>query len=176
MNDTLITIIAIFIAAILMFVFPLMTIADRNDDVAKQTVQSSTVEFVDQVRNIGSITQSDLDSYKETIASLGHTFNTEIEVKKMDENVGKKTSFTTSSVIGENVYFSVYTDTIEQEVYSKGKFILNEGDIVSVKSTNKDVTIAQSLRNVFYAISGKGSYQISGSHSGVVQNNGSHLN
>ena len=28
MNDTLVTIIAIFIAAILMFVFPLMTIAD----------------------------------------------------------------------------------------------------------------------------------------------------
>lgn len=176
MNDTLITIIAIFIAAILMFVFPLMTIADRNDDVAKQTVQQSTVEFVDQVRNIGSINQSDLDSYKETIASLGHTFNTEIEVKKMDDNVGKKTSWTTSSVIGENVYFSVYTDTIEQQVYSKGKYTLKEGDIVSVNSVNTDVTIAQSLRNVFYAISGKGSYQISGAHSGVVQNNGSNLN
>ena len=38
MNDTLITIVGIFLAAILMFVFPLMTIADRNDDVAKQAV------------------------------------------------------------------------------------------------------------------------------------------
>jgi len=54
--------------------------------------------------------------------------------------------------------------------------ILKEGDIVSVNSVNTDVTIAQSLRNVFYAISGKGSYQISGAHSGVVQNNGSNLN
>lgn len=174
MNDTLITIIAIFIAAILMFVFPLMTIADRNDDVAKQAVQQSTVEFVDQVRNVGSIKEADLEAYKSNIAALGHTFNTEIEVKKMDDNVGKKTTWTTSSVVGENVYFSVYTDTIEQQVYSTGKYTLKEGDIVSVNSTNTDETIAQSLRNAFYAITGKGSYQISGAHSGVVQNNGSH--
>jgi len=173
MNDTLITIIAIFIAAILMFIFPLMTIADRNDDVAQQAVQQSTVEFVDQARNVGAITQADLDSYKENITSLGHTFSVELEVKKMDDNVGKKTTWTTSSVVGENVYFSVYTDTIENQVYSTGKYTLKEGDIVSAKATNTDVTIAQSLRNVFYAIAGKGTYQISGSHSGVVQNNGS---
>ncbi|MGN1329901.1 MAG: hypothetical protein ACI4VN_00995 [Clostridia bacterium] len=173
MNDTLITIVAIFIAAILMFVFPLMTIADRNDDVAKQTVQQSTVEFVDQVRNVGAINQADLDAYKEDISSLGHTFNVDIEVKKIDNNIGKKTTWTTSSVVGENVYFSVYTDTIEEQVYSNGKYTLKEGDIVSVSATNTDITIAQSLRNVFYAIAGKGTYQISGAHSGVVQNNGS---
>ena len=68
MNDTLVTIIAIFIAAILMFVFPLMTIADRNDDVAQQAVQQKTVEFVDKERNVGAITQSDLSEYKEEIA------------------------------------------------------------------------------------------------------------
>ena len=159
MNDTLITIIAIFIAAILMFVFPLMTIADRNDDVAKQAVQQSTVEFVDQVRNVGAIKEADLESYKSNISALGHTFKTEIEVKKWMTMLVKKTTWTTSSVVGENVYFSVYTDTIEQQVYSTGKYTLKEGDIVSVNSTNTDVTIAQSLRNVFYAISGQGTYQ-----------------
>ena len=175
MNDTLVTIIAIFIAAILMFVFPLMTIADRNDDVAQQAVQQKTVEFVDKERNVGSITQSDLSDYKEQIASLGHTFNVDMEVKKIDDNVGKKSTWTTSSVVGENVYYSVYTDTIESQVYgSSGKYTLKEGDIFSATETNTDVTIAQSLRNAFYAIAGKGTYQISGSHSGVVQNNGTH--
>ena len=33
MSDTLVTIIAIFSAAVLMFIFPLMTLADRNDDI-----------------------------------------------------------------------------------------------------------------------------------------------
>lgn len=173
MNDTLVTIIAIFIAAILMFVFPLMTIADRNDDIAQQAVQQKTVEFVDKERNVGAILGTDLDSYKQDIGSVGHAFNVDIEVKKMDDNVGKKTSWTTSSVVGENVYYSVYTDTIESQVYgASGKYPLKEGDIISVSATNTDVTIAQSLRNVFYAIAGKGTYQIAGKHSGVVQNNG----
>lgn len=85
MNDTLVTIIAIFIAAILMFVFPLMTIADRNDDVCQQALQQDTVDFVDKVRNVGSIKQADLTAYKQEIASLGHAFNTSIEVKVQDE-------------------------------------------------------------------------------------------
>ena len=174
MNDTLVTIIAIFIAAILMFVFPLMTIADRNDDIAQQAVQQRTVEFVDKARNVGAITQADLTEYKEKIASLGHTFKTDLEVKKLDDNVGKKTTWTTSTVVGENVYYSVYTDTIEAQVYgASGKYPAKEGDIICVTSVNDDVTIAQSLRNTFYAIAGKGTYQISGSHSGVVQNTGS---
>lgn len=173
MNDTLVTIIAIFIAAILMFVFPLMTIADRNDDIAAQAVQQKTVEFVDKERNVGAITGADLTEYKEQIGSLGHVFDTSIEVKKLDENVGKKSTWTTSTVVGENVYYSVYTDTIEQQAYgSSGKYALSEGDIISVSSVNKDKTIAQSLRSAFYSIAGKGTYQISGSHSGVVQNNG----
>ncbi len=172
MNDTLVTIIAIFLAAILMFVFPLMTIADRNDDIAGQALQQDTVEFVDQIRNVGAITQSDLSAYKEEINSLGHTFNTEMEVKVQDDNVGKKSSWTTSSVVGENSYYSVYTEAIEERVYNGGTYPLKEGDIVSVTSTNTDTTIAQSLRNAFYSITGKGTYQISGSHAGVVQNNG----
>ena len=70
MNDTLITIVGIFLAAILMFVFPLMTIADRNDDVAKQAVSQKTIEFVDKSRNVGAITQADLQEYKEKIGAL----------------------------------------------------------------------------------------------------------
>ena len=125
--------------------------------------------------NQGNKSKEDLSEYKEKIASLGHSFNVDIEVKKIDDNVGKKTTWTTSTVVGENVYYSVYTDTVENAVYgSSGKYTLKEGDIISVTATNTDVTIAQSLRNAFYAIAGKGTYQISGSHSGVVQNNGTH--
>ena len=173
MNDTLVTIIAIFIAAILMFVFPLMTIADRNDDIAQQAVQQETVEFVDKERNIGAITQSDLAGYKEKINATGHTFDTSIELKIADENVGKKTSWSQSYVIGEQSYYSVYTESVEQKLYSDGKYALKEGDIISVVSTNTDTTIGQSLRNAAYLITGKGTYKIQGQHAGAVLNNGS---
>ena len=35
MSDTLITVIAIVLAAVLMLIFPLMTMADRTDDVSQ---------------------------------------------------------------------------------------------------------------------------------------------
>ena len=35
MSDTLITVIAIFLGATLMFVFPLMSVSERNDDIAQ---------------------------------------------------------------------------------------------------------------------------------------------
>ena len=50
MSDTVMTVIAIGSAAVLMFLFPLMSTADRGDDIAQQAVQTATGEFVDNIR------------------------------------------------------------------------------------------------------------------------------
>ena len=67
MSDTLITIKAIFLAAILMFIFPLMTLADRNDDITQLTVQTATTEFIDEIRRTGKLTE---DHYNNFLAVL----------------------------------------------------------------------------------------------------------
>ena len=90
MGDTLITIVAIFLAAILMFIFPLMSISDRNDDVAQLSVQTKTVEFVDNIRSTGKITQDNYDAFIQTLAATGNSYDVEMEVKVLDENPGKK--------------------------------------------------------------------------------------
>ena len=59
MGDSLITIIAIFLAAILMFVFPLMSLSERTDDISQLAVQTATTEFVDNIRTTGKITLDD---------------------------------------------------------------------------------------------------------------------
>ena len=46
MGDSLITIVAIFLAAILMFVFPLMSLSERTDNISQLSVQTTTTEFV----------------------------------------------------------------------------------------------------------------------------------
>ena len=53
MGDSLITIVAIFLAAILMFIFPLMTLSERTDDISQLAVQSATDEFVDKIKSLG---------------------------------------------------------------------------------------------------------------------------
>lgn len=179
MGDTLITVVAIFLAAILMFVFPLMSISERNDDIAQLSIQTATVEFVNNSRSTGKITLDEYDKFLQTLASTGNTYDVEMEVRILDENPGKKgTSQISSDKIGENVYYSVYTSQIEQEIgvgvdnpKSKQK-LLKQGDRIIVKVKNTNTTIAQMLKNFFYSIAGNDTYNIEASHSGVVMTNG----
>lgn len=109
MSDSLITIVAIFLAAILMFIFPLMSIAERSDDIAELTVQSAVTEFVDTARSTGKITIEDYNRMLNKIQATGNTYDVEIEVKVLDENVGKKSAWTQGQVIRrKHLLFSIY--------------------------------------------------------------------
>lgn len=99
MSDSLITIVAIFLAAILMFIFPLMSIAERSDDISQLTVQSAVTEFVNTCVSTGKITLDEYNSLISKIEATGNTYDVEIEVKVLDENIGKKSAWTQGQVI-----------------------------------------------------------------------------
>ena len=174
MSDTLITIVAILLAAILMFIFPMMSVAERSDDVSQLSVQTAVNEFVDNSRTTGKITIENYSKLVNKLNATGNAYEVEMEVKLLDENVGKKTAWTQSQVIGENTYYSVYTsqimDVLEQENTS---YNMKEGDIFSVKVKNTGKTLAQMIRGVFYSINGSDTYQIVAQHAGAVTANGS---
>ena len=169
MGDTLITVVAIVLAATLMFVFPLMTMSNRADDVSQLSVQSLTTQFVDDVRTTGKITSEKYSKFVENIHSTGNTYDVEIEVKVRDENPGKKTTQANSKKIGEDVYYSIYTTQIENTLKGNKAYNLKEGDIVSVSVKNTNTTMSQQL-------SGGTSTQltgtIAGEASGIVTANG----
>ena len=181
MSDTLITIVAILLAAVLMFIFPLLSVSERSDDISQLSVASATAEFVDNSRSIGKITMENYTKLITTINATGNSYDVEMEVKVLDENIGKKSAWTQGTVIGENVYYSVYTSQIVEVLEDKagtyksnGIYTMKEGDIfsVSVKNTNK--TLSQTIRGVFYSMSGSDVYSIMAQHSGVVTANGSY--
>jgi len=175
MSDTFITIIAIFLAAILMFMFPLMTLADRNDDITQLTVQTTTAEFVDEIRRTGKLTSDEYNNFRAAIVATGNAYDIEIEFKILDENPAKKaTQSEDITIIGENVYYSVYTTQIESKLDSgeNTSYLLKEGDIVSVSVKNRSTTLAQTLRNVYYRVSGSDTYTIAASSAGTVTVNG----
>ena len=176
MSDTLITVIAIALAAILMFVFPLMTMSERTDDVAQLTVETATTEFVDNIRTTGKITPDNYNSFVQSITSTGNTYDVEIEVKVLDENPGKKTTQTNRTTIGENVYYSIYTSQILEVVSPDSgtpkTYGLKEGDIVSVKVKNTNQTLSQQLKNFFYTVTGNDTYTIAAEHAGIVKATG----
>lgn len=173
MGDSLITIIAIFLAAILMFVFPLMSLSERSDDISQLAVQTATTEYVDKIKTTGKMTLDDYDKFIGTLTATGNSFEVEMLVQQLDENPGVKTTQAEVTKIGENLYYNKYTSQVEEELNSKGRIILKEGDIVSVTVKNTNKTISQMLRNFFYMVSGNESYQISAQQAGVVAVNGS---
>ena len=171
MSDTLTAVIAIGLAAVLMFVFPLMTMANKKDDVSVLEAQKATTEFVDKIKTTGIITQSDYDNFTTALAATGNTFDINIEVQKLDENPAKKeTSIYTT--IGDNVYYTIYTTQILDTI-KDSNLALNEGDIVSVSVENTNVTIGQELRNFLYRVTGNKSGTVTASDSGIVTTNGS---
>ena len=172
MSDTLVTIIAISLAAILMFIFPLMTMSDRTDDVSQLTVDTATTEFVDDIRTTGKISADKYSQFLEIIGSTGNTYNVQMEVQVLDENPGKKTTQVDRDKIGENVYYSVYTSQIQDKFDNDKVYKLKEGDIVSVNVKNTNQTLSQQLKNFFYKVVGNDTYTIAASHGGIVTSTG----
>ena len=174
MGDSTVTIIAIFLAAILMFVFPLMAMSDRTDDVSQLAVQTATTEFVDNVRTTGKLTNANYSKYIEEISATGNTYDVELEVEVLDENPGKKATQSETTKIGENASYHLYTSQILGDYLDKNKpLTLKEGDIFSATAKNTNTTISQQLKNAFYRVTGNDTYQIAAQHAGIVTVNGS---
>lgn len=173
MGDTTITVIAIFLAAILMFVFPLMTLSDRTDDVSQLSVQTTTTEFVDNIKKTGKLTEENYGKFVEQISATGNTYDVELKVQILDENLGKKASSVAMDKIGENQYYTMYTTQVLDAMNNNARALtLKEGDRISVNVKNTNTTISQQLKNFLYKVTGNDSYQISAEASGLVTVNG----
>lgn len=173
MGDSLITIVAIFLAAVLMFIFPLMAMSERTDDVSQLAVQTATTDFIDDIRKTGKLTLDDYEKYLQTIASTGNSFDVDVEIQILDENPGVKTTQAEMTKIGENLYYNLYTSQVLEKLEKDGRITLKEGDMVSATVRNTNRTIAQILKNFFYQIAGNDTYQIAAQNAGIVSVNGS---
>ena len=166
-GDSLITVVAIILAAILLFVFPLITLADRTDDISQVAVQTATVEFVDEVRTTGRLTEDNYYDFIETVNATGNTYSFELELRRLDENPSKKSANANRQIIGENTYYSIYTTQILDEL-EEGTVYLKQGDMFTAGVVNTNQTLSEVLKNFFYKITGNSSNTITAKHSGVV--------
>ena len=171
MGDSLTTIIAIFLAAVLMFIFPLAAIADINDYTSQMYVQTTLDNFVNKVAAKGTLTKDDYDQLESTLAATNNSYDIELEIDVKDVNPGKKTE---NQKIGDTTYYSVYTTQIVDSLNNStsNKYLLREGDYIKVSVKNINTTISQMIKNVLYGITGNESYVIAAQASGVVVTTG----
>ena len=172
MSDTLITVIGIFLAAILMFVFPLMTVSNTQDDISQVAVQSLVSEFVNNAATKGMVSQDDFNSFISKLHATGNTYSVELEHKIMTTNPNKGAS----DQLGENLYYSVYNSTIVDSTatgvnYNK-EYLMKKGDYIIATVKNTNITIGSQIKNFLYSIVGKDTYTIAASASALVVNTG----
>ena len=86
MSDTLITVIGIFLAAILMIVFPLMAVSNTQDDISQVAVQSLVSEFINNAATECKITIDWYDKFLTKLYATGNTYDVQLEHKIMTEN------------------------------------------------------------------------------------------
>lgn len=172
MGDTLIIIVVIGLVAVLMFVFPLMTMSDRTDDIAQLTVEAATTDFVDDISTTGKLTMEKYGKFVENISSTGNAYDVEMQIRVLDENPGKKATQMNSKEIGENKYYDEYTTQILEKLENGGTLNLNEGDIFIARAKNNSKTPSQQLKNFFYTVAGNDTYTIAAEHASMVTTNG----
>ncbi len=175
MSDTIMAIIGIILATVLMFIFPLMEMANKSDEVSQTVVQTVVANFVNKTATQGKITQ---DNYNELITKLsatGNSYDIQIEAQILDENSTRKTISLYKNLLGEAKYYSVYTNTILDGIKNSpnGEYLLKKDDyiIVSVKNTNQ--TIGTQFKNFIYKLINKDTYTIGTSSAALVLNTGS---
>ena len=180
MSDTLMTIIGIFLAVILMFVFPLMEIAGKNDEMSQTVAQVAVSDFVNKVASTGKITEFDYNELIQKLYATGNSYDIQIEAKIIDDNPRRATTTTSSGLLGEYKYYSVYTNTILEKIRDNaikngegtGEYVLKKDDYIIVTVKNTNITIGTQLKNLMYKLIGKDTYTIGTSASALVLNSG----
>lgn len=177
MEETTVTVIGMLIAAIIMFIVPLILIADTSDDIAELVVQTATADFVSDVIKSGEITSDRYYNFVSNLNSSGNTYDIDIEVKILDENTSKLVT-DNGGGIGNNTYYALFTSQIEDKIRKSeetenennkvGRIILKQGDGISVTVKNSSATFSQALKSAYYSAIGEDMHIISATASGTI--------
>ena len=147
-----------------------MATANQNDSITQTSVQTMVSDFVNTVAREGKITETNYDEFVQKLYATGNSYSIELEVQHLGDNPGKKGE--NINVIGENVYYSVFTNYIEGELESNHVYKLKQGDYIKAKVQNTNVTFGTQMKNFFYSIMGKDTIAIEASSSALVTTTG----
>lgn len=168
MEDLLWKILAFILAAVLIFLAPLLMFYDRMDDMSYNTSYQAVNEFAQISREVGEVNSY---NYKKMIARLNSTglsYDISIEHhKKVYMPVLDKNGVETGEI--NCVYEGIYDGDIESKIDSGYK--MEAGDLFYIQVKNKTRTMAESLRaSLFGVAASEGSIFIRSG--GMVHSNG----
>jgi len=160
MDGALWKVLAFLLCAVLMFLFPLMAVLDRQDDITYNIVLAECNRFVDTCRDTGYITPDMYQEFTERVNSTGNTYTIRLShikrsVTPVYKQINGSLSFTGEYEIihvnyGEQDILSVlYPHNATVSVHDKSRrYNMSIGDLLFVEVQNKGKTMATAIRDM----------------------------
>lgn len=144
MGDSLSIIFATIVAAIIMFLFPMLDTWERQDDLSYMAAYTAVVDTVDAVRNTGRLTEEMYNDLVSTLTATGNRFDVKMEHRQYvmaPDGAGGT----------EIVYLNHYTDEILQALETNHEYTeFNTYDYFYISVKNTNVTQSTVLKQNLY--------------------------
>lgn len=141
-------IIGIFIAVLLLLVFPIYNQAQNVDDITRTKILAEANELLDNARDLGYITPNMYEDFLRNVSSTGNVY--EITLEHLNKVVYPDLTDPLAFVIVEEGYYNkeILEDVLFNESLplNQRKYYMNEGDMLTIKIINTSLTTAEVMR------------------------------
>lgn len=143
--DSLSKMVAIFIAATLLFLVPIQAISQRQDSIAQVVVDSETANFVDSIKYSGYISKEMYLAYIRKIEHTGNIYN--VSICHSRRTVSPNYDEISDTIQdGYNVYFiNFHEDEVLEYFDNDEDYKLNQGDFISVTVVSRNKTFGSKI-------------------------------
>jgi len=159
-DSSLWKVLGFIIAAVLLFLVPLMNILERQDNIAYTVVFSEANRFVDAARDTGYITPNMYLEFRDTLNATGNSYKISIRhvksvVNPVYKNNGTMLDFTgeytiSRYTVGESeILATLFPSNSTAGVHDKTRqYTMKAGDMLFVEVRNEGKTMAAALRDM----------------------------
>jgi len=157
LNDIFSKVIALILAVVLLYIFPVENLLTRQDEITKVFVLNETAKFVDSVRNLGYITPLMYSQFLRALSSTGNEYNVSMEHRHLSidpvyidpvDNTSFQHDFNTNEK-------TCYTDQILDCLFPPAAvpdedryYYMSKGDYFTVYVYNKNKTAAAKVQQM----------------------------
>jgi hypothetical protein len=143
-------IVAIFIAIIIMFIAPLLYMAQKQDTISQTYVSNETTNFIDSIKNTGVLSAETYQAFIGKIDVTNNLYNIEIvHAHKVVEPI-----YYENTGLFLDDYDTYYINTYQEDIlatFDEGKdYYFSQGDYISITITNRSKTMATRIMEAFY--------------------------
>lgn len=157
MGNSLSKIFTVFLAVVLLFIYPMLQMLEQQDVTTRDFVFTQTTLFVDTVRNTGILTPEMYEEFLNKLDATGHIYEVKLEHNHNTYFPVYLDPADPSTFTGEYIegFLAYYTDDITSVLQNSGPYntyYMNSSDQFVVSVVNKDQTLYTKIKNWIYGI------------------------